>query len=72
VNVRELQALDLRCKSCDAAPGEGCIDRMIGGATFVAFEPHLSRRHEAAGLASEGWQWQEVDPRDDGAPRPRK
>lgn len=57
-NVRELRVTDIRCDLCNAAPGERCPRN----------HPHLAREQEHADLVASGWEWQEVDPRDDGAP----
>lgn len=67
MTVRELRVTDIRCRECDAGPGDIC-DRW----TAVVLQDrgvHLSRMHEFSKLAAEGWQWQEVDPTDIGARR---
>lgn len=55
--IRELRATDLRCTTCQAAPGDPCFTAVarveLGGV-------HLSRLTERAELAAAGWQWQEV------------
>jgi hypothetical protein len=64
VIVRELRVTDIRCTSCNAGPGELC--RFVSSTNPLALA-HDSRAHEHAKLVAEGWQWQEVDPRDVGA-----
>lgn len=62
--VRDLLPVDLRCELCDAAPGEPC--RNVGSdATRV----HAVRVFDQIDLSEQGWKWQEVDPRDEGARR---
>jgi hypothetical protein len=56
--IRELRVTDIRCR-CGAGPGQPCIRSSP--------LPHRRRVREHAELIAEGWQWQEVDPRDAGA-----
>lgn len=63
MRIRPLQPTDLRCheEGCGAGPGEPCAGfRLLS---------HRSRVDECAELGAEGWEWQEVDPRDPGAKR---
>jgi hypothetical protein len=62
--IRDLQPTDIRCELCDAAPGEPC--RNVGPDTSRV---HAVRVFDQIDLASQGWQWQEVDQRDEGARR---
>jgi len=69
VNVRELRTTDISCSTCGVGPGEFCKVGMVK----VNLNPsHRTRTEEAESLRRAGWQWQEVDPRDDGAPRSGK
>lgn len=63
MRVRELRVTDIRCthKGCGAGPGERCetLDRRL--------HTHTERLDEFYALKDAGWQWQEVDPTDEGA-----
>ena len=68
--IRELRVTDIRCQTCGAASGEGCnfwSHRTLISFTAGEMLSHVARRREHAELVAEGWQWQEVDPRDLGA-----
>lgn len=61
--IRELRVIDIRCRAegCGAGPGEQCRWAI---AVF-----HTARYKEHRSLVDNGWQWQEIDTRDDGASR---
>ena len=73
MKVRKLLVTDIRCRECFAPPGERCIslavDPAFAESIIVHNGTHGSRLAEHAELERAGWQWQEVDPRDDGAGR---
>jgi hypothetical protein len=66
--IRELRVTDIRC-SCGAGPGELCLTRITHDGKPAAIHGgfHWQRTDEHEQLVAEGWQWQEVDPRDAGA-----
>jgi hypothetical protein len=68
MNIRELRVTDISCASCNAEPGKSCFER--GDRFGVTGElVHFIRGVEFKTLVEQGWQWQEVNPRDDGASR---
>lgn len=76
MTIRALRVTDIRCSAprCGAGPGENCRGPSI--LFMVEVEPervkaHSSRIIEHRTLVRAGWQWQEVDPTDDGARRPK-
>ena len=73
MKVRKLLVTDIRCRVCNAAPGEPCDPSVYppGAVVSVTYQGrHGERIAEHAELERAGWDmWQEVDPRDDGAGR---
>jgi hypothetical protein len=70
--IRELRETDIRCREigCGAGPGESCNPGPCPGGVRLASNGllmHKVRVDEHDDLVADGWQWQEVDPRDAGA-----
>lgn len=66
MKVRELRVTDIRCRVCDAPPGEDCVTVKHRG-EGVSVLNHSERVDEHLTLVDAGWEWQEVDPTDRGA-----
>jgi hypothetical protein len=65
--VRKLLVTDIRCRTCDAPPGEPCWP---AGKKFAPdTNLHGARIADHAEFERAGWEWQDVDPRDDGVGR---
>jgi hypothetical protein len=70
VIVRELRVTDICCP-CGAGSGERCKEVLVEGQA-QRWQPtvdgagmfHAARFNEFKKLVAEGWQWQEVNPRD--------
>ena len=61
--IRDLRVTDIRCTRCGAGPGQRCKGWDFDSAAGA----HPQRLQELAELVEDGWQWQEVNPRDEGA-----
>ena len=66
MKVRKLLVADIRCRACNASPGEPCRTVLGENMTLAPLHNgnHGERIAEHAELERAGWEWQEVDPHD--------